>query len=220
MLGCMATTDRPQHRGPREAARIGRRIGDELRHARLTAGLSQRELGAAAGLSQPHISRIERFERQPAWLEELATQCAALGLRVSIKLYPDGSPVRDAGQLRLLARLRAELSVAWRWRSEALIGGLGDLRAWDVRLDGPGSVGIDAETRLHDVQAVQRRVAAKARDSNVQRVVVLVARTRPNESVLREHAEALASTFPAGTREVMAALRAGRLPPRDGLVSL
>jgi hypothetical protein len=100
------------------------------------------------------------------------------------------------------------------------IAGQGDLRAWDVQLDGPGSIGIDAETRLTDIQALQRRVEAKWRDSGVDRVVLLVASTRHNRRVLREHREALRSTFPADTPEIVAALRQGRLPGSNGIVVL
>jgi hypothetical protein len=98
------------------------------------------------------------------------------------------------------------------------VGGYGDLRAWDVQLEGPTSIGVDAETRLHDLQAVQRRIETKWRDSGVDRIVLVVARTRHNTAILRLHREALASTLPADTRETMLALRAGRAPRRNGLV--
>jgi hypothetical protein len=94
------------------------------------------------------------------------------------------------------------------------------LRAWDVQLDGPGSVGIDAETRLSDVQALQRRSELKQRDSGVDVMVLLVARSRHNAAVLRAHRAALASTFPAATYEIMSALRTGRVPSRNGIVVL
>lgn len=50
--------------------------------------------------------------------------------------------------------------------------------------------------------------------------MLLVAATRHNRIVLREHRAALASTFPADTAEIMAALRRGHLPPRNGVVVL
>jgi len=138
----------------------------------------------------------------------------------SLKVYPEGPPVRDIAQLRLLERFRARLHGSFGWHSEAPVGGLGDLRAWDVRLGGSGTIGVDAETRLHDLQALQRRCETKWRDSAVDRIVLLVASTRHNRRVLAEHREALRSTFPADTTEVMAALRAGRLPSSNGIVIL
>jgi transcriptional regulator with XRE-family HTH domain len=216
----MPTVDRPRDRGHRQAQKLLRELGSELRQARLAAGLSQRHVAEAAGLNQSRVSRTERVQRVPPRIDELATHCAVLGLQLSLKAYPSGSPVRDVAQLRLLERLRPRVSVGFRWRSEVLIAGQGDLRAWDVQLDGPGSIGIDAETRLTDIQALQRRVEAKWRDSGVDRVVLLVASTRHNRRVLREHREALRSTFPADTPEIVAALRQGRLPGSNGIVVL
>jgi transcriptional regulator with XRE-family HTH domain len=197
-----------------------RELGSELREARLAAGLSQRHVAGVAGLNQSRVSRTERAERVPARVDELAAHCAALGLRLSLKVYPEGPPVRDIAQLRLLERLRTRLHGSFSWHSEAPVGGPGDLRAWDVCLGGSGTIGVDAETRLHDLQALQRRCETKWRDSAVDRIVLLVASTRHNRRVLAEHREALRSTFPADTTEVMAALRAGRLPSSNGIVIL
>jgi hypothetical protein len=156
----------------------------------------------------------------PPLIDELAAHCAVLGLQLSLKAYPDSSPVRDVAQLRLIERFRPRVGARFGWRSEVLVRGTGDLRAWDVQLDGSGSIGVDAETRLHDIQALQRRVEAKRRDSGVDRVVLLVASTRHNRRVLCEHREALRSTFPADTPEILAALRQGRLPGSNGIVVL
>mgnify|MGYP001825396960 CR=1 FL=1 len=197
-----------------------RELGTELRDARWTAGLSQRHVARSAGLSQSHVSRTEHAQRIPPRLDELARQAAVLGLRLSIKLYPDGSPVRDAGQLRLEERLRGQLPTDVPTRTEVLVGGHGDLRAWDMVIDADLAVAVDAETRLNDIQAVQRRCETKLRDSRIDRMVLLVADTTHNRRVLREHRAALASTFPLATAEVMAALRAGKAPPANGIVVL
>jgi hypothetical protein len=171
-------------------------------------------------LSQARLSRLELAVDTPARVDELAVVCAVLGLRLSLKAYPDGHAVRDAAQLGVIARLRPQVPPVFRWRTEVPIGGSGDLRAWDVQLDGPGSVGIDAETRLSDVQALQRRSELKQRDSGVDVMILLVARSRHNAAVLRAHRAALASTFPAATYEIMSALRTGRVPSRNGIVVL
>jgi transcriptional regulator with XRE-family HTH domain len=216
----MATVDRAQARGDRQARKLLGVIGTELRDARLAAGLSQRHVAQVAGLNQSRVSRTKRAERIPARIDELAAHCAALGLQLSLKAYPDGSPVRDEAQLRLLERLRARVDGRFGWRSEVPIADGGDLRAWDVCLDGPGSIGVDAETRLYDIQALQRRCETKWRDSGVDRLVLLVASTRHNRRVLAEYREALRSTFPADTPEIMAALRQGRLPGSNGIAIL
>ena len=215
----MATIQRTRERGKHNTQRLLQQLAMELREARLTAGVSQQRVGAASGLSQPIVSRIEH-----AWpgvsVEALVMLSAALGLRLSMKVFPEGSPVRDAGQLRLIERLRTQLHPSWRSATEMLEGASGDYRAWDLHLSGPGTVGIDAETRLHDLQALQRRCNAKSRDSGVDRVVLLVADSHHNRRVLHEHRAALRSSFPLDTRVIMAALRAGELPIQSGIAFL
>jgi hypothetical protein len=76
-----------------------------------------------------------------------------------------------------------------RWKSEVPIPITGDQRAWDAVVSGSGQgrVAIEAETRLRDIQALQRRVALKRRDDpSIDSVVLLVAGTRGNRFVLRD----------------------------------
>jgi hypothetical protein len=164
------------------------------------------------------VSRTELALPSAVRIDELAVHAAAVGLRLSVKMYPRGSPVRDAGHLRLLARFKSRVDPALRWRSEVPIGDNGDLRAWDAQLDGAGSIAIDAETRLQDMQALQRRCETKLRDSGVDRLVLVVGATRHNRRVLGLHRDALRSTFPADTAEVMRALEHGRVSSTNGIV--
>jgi transcriptional regulator with XRE-family HTH domain len=216
----MATMDRARDRGDRHARKLAAMVAQELRETRLSAGVSQAQVAQVAGLPQSRVSRTERIDGPAPRLDELARHCAVLGLSLSLRMYPEASSVRDAGQLRLLERLRAVVSSEFRWRTEVLVAGHGDLRAWDAFLDGPAEVAIDAETRLHDIQALQRRTELKLRDSGVACVVLAVAGTEHNRAVLKEHRAALASTLPLDTREVLAALRSGRAPAASGIVLL
>jgi hypothetical protein len=150
----------------------------------------------------------------------LATAFALLGHRLTWKAWPVGEPVRDRAQLRLIERFEAELRGAWRRRREAVMPIRGDLRAWDLLLDGPVSIGVEAETRLRDVQALVRAVETKQRDSAVVRVVLLLARTHHNRDVVRGQLPALRATFPLTTREVLRALRRGTDPGASGIVLL
>ncbi len=183
----------------------------------MAAGLSQTHVARAAGLPQSRISRTERAVLPMARLDELARHCATLGLRLSARPYPEGSPVRDAPQLRLLQALREIVGRAFGCRTEVPVGTEGDGQAWDVRLDGPGAVVIDAETRLRDIQALQRRLELKWRDSGSPRLVLVVSATRHNQRVVREYRTALASTLPLDSHEVLAALRAGSVPHANGI---
>jgi transcriptional regulator with XRE-family HTH domain len=216
----MPPTERARDRGRRTARHLISELANELREARLAAGLSQRSVAQAAGLTQSRISQTELARRPGLRFDEACRHAAVLGLRLSTKTYPEGTPVRDGPQLRLLERLHVQIHGALGWRTEVLVGGFGDQRAWDAVIDGQGSVGVDAETRLRDIQATQRRCEAKWRDSGVDRIVLLVAATTHNRTVLRAHRMALWSTFPADTAEVMRALRKGELPPRNGIVIL
>jgi transcriptional regulator with XRE-family HTH domain len=192
----MPPAERARDRGSRIARLIISDLASELREARVAAGLSQRAVADAAGLTRSKISETERARRFVLRFDEASRHAAVLGLRLSVKAYPQGAPLRDAGQLRLLERFRVQVHRSLHWRTEVPIGSLGDLRAWDVQLDGPGSIGVDAEMRLRDIQAIQRRCETKWRDSGVDRVLV-VAATIHNRTVLREHSVALLSTFPA-----------------------
>jgi len=54
-------------------------IGDELRKARLKAGLSQEELGFRAGVTRNYVSLVELHQHSPT-LDTLLNICAALGI--------------------------------------------------------------------------------------------------------------------------------------------
>ena len=78
---------------------------------------------------------------------------------------------------------------------------------------------MDAESRLGDIQALQRRLELKLRDDPRSPVLILVvARTRHNVEVLRLHREALRALLPLDGAAITRALRAGRLPPASGLL--
>lgn len=172
--------------------------------------LSQAALATAAGVSRTWLCRFELGMIRHLDVRRFAVVMAILGHRLSIKSYPVGEPVRDLGQLRLLERFNARVPPGWRRAIESTMPIVGDLRAWDERLDGPVSIGVDAETRLSDLQDLARRINRKRRDSGVTRMVLLVADTHRNRAILRSQPSLLRQTFPLDTREVLTALDAGR----------
>jgi transcriptional regulator with XRE-family HTH domain len=196
------------------------RAGEELRMSRLVAGLSQRALGVVVGLSHAAIGRLEREELQRVTVDRLAMVAAALGLDMRLGFYPTGSPVRDAAHLALIDRFRQRVSPKLRWRAEVPVPLPGDLRSADIVIDGPAvDAMVEAETRLTDLQALERRVRTKQRDLGNRRVILLVADTRHNRAVLASHPE-LVERFPVSTRSCLAALRDGRDPGGDAIVLL
>jgi transcriptional regulator with XRE-family HTH domain len=206
--------------GQRRGIELVGQAGRELRELRLQASVSQAELARSLGVSRTYLCHIELGQVNGLDMVLLATAFALLGHRLTWKAWPVGEPVRDRAQLRLIERFEAELRGAWRRRREAVMPIRGDLRAWDLLLDGPVSIGVEAETRLRDVQALVRAVETKQRDSAVVRVVLLLARTHHNRDVVRGQLPALRATFPLTTREVLRALRRGTDPGASGIVLL
>jgi transcriptional regulator with XRE-family HTH domain len=216
----MTTSERARDRGRRRSRTLRAALGQELRDARIAAGLSQRTVARLAGMSQSTVSHTERGLRPDLSIDEASVLCAILGLSLFLRAYPEGPPVRDAASLRLIERFLSGVSPAFRGRREVPVAGAGDLRAWDLALEGPAIVAVDAETRLTDVQSLLRRLQLKQRDSGIDCIVLLVSATRHNRAVINLHRLALASILPLGTRQIMRALRRGEAPPASGIVLL
>jgi hypothetical protein len=143
---------------------------------------------------------------------------ALLGMAVSLRTFPHGSPLRDAAHVRLVRRFVARPPPMIGFRAEVPVGRTGDLRAWDGELrSSHWSCKLEAETVLADVQALERRIALKMADDDVSVVILLVADTRRNREALRDAGAVLTSRFPLDTRAIMAALGAGRCPAASGI---
>jgi transcriptional regulator with XRE-family HTH domain len=217
----MGTRSRPGERGREQARHIVRRTGQDIRVARHGAGVSIRAAAAAVGLSASVFGRIERGDLHNATVLQLSLACAAMGLEFSGRSYPSGDPVRDRAHVQLLVRLHEALPVGCPWRTEVPLAIPGDLRSLDAVTELAGRrIGIEAETRLADLQAVERRAQLKKRDARLDVLVLLVADTRRNREVLRLHRDGLRTSFPLGTRRVLAAMRMGEPPPANGIVLL
>jgi len=195
-----------------------RRLGREARGARIRAGVSQSHLSARVGASRQWLGGFESGRLQTVDLRRVTLLFAHLGLKLAVTAYPVGEPIRDAGHVRLLERFNRRLGPVWRRRSEAVMPRAGDLRAWDELLRGPVSIGVEAETRLTDLQATLRAIAGKQRDSGVDRVVLVVAASAANRGFLNRHVALVRQTFPLDTRSTLAAMGAGRDPGANGLV--
>jgi len=196
-----------------------RRFGENVRLYRLAAGMSQRRLGEALRVSHSTIGRIERGHGRVE-VVFAARLCAALGAELSLDSHPVGSPVRDRGHLALLARFQSQISPILGWRTEVPLPIAGDLRTLDGYLLGEDFDGIvEAETRLDDLQAVERRVHLKQRDSRARRALVVASDTRHNREILASTPE-FRVRFPVSTRALLRALRRGDDPGGDGIVLL
>ena len=210
-------------------------LGRELRTARLISGRSQLEIGRAAGITGQHVGRVERGRIRRFDARTLARIGAAVGLEVRLRAYPTGLQIRDAGQAKLLRRVRARLGPGWAWRLEAPVTGH-DGRAWDATAARPGLVvRFEAESRLYDLQAQLRRIMAKwaavqrtateglATDgpeaiATIDRLVLVIGSMKHNRQVLASERELLRGDFPLDTRVVIAALSRGQDPGANGIL--
>jgi hypothetical protein len=151
----------------------------------------------------------------------MASWLSIVGLELSARAYPGGRPVRDAAHLALLERLRMSLHPSLRWRTEVPMPSAGDGRAWDAVVVGYGwSIGVEAATRPIDIQAVERRVALKARDSGVERTILLLSRSRHNRDLLRAADGSIRAAFPGDGPRTLELLHAGVDPGGSAVIVL
>lgn len=217
----MGASDRRIDRAVRASERARRRLGDEIRQARLEHDLSQDTAARGAGLAQSSWSRMERGTARSVALEDLYRAAAAVGLAVKTDIFPGGEPLRDTPQLALLGRFRARLPGEVGWGTEVPFPNPGDLRAWDavIRIAGV-RIGVEAETRARDAQALQRKLALKRRDGNVDHLILLMADTRHNRSFLRAAGEGFHQDFPVPGKVALARLEAGEDPGGSSIILL
>ena len=177
---------------------------------------------AASGSSRSQLWRFERGELDRVSMTDLGAWFSVLGLDLSIKTYPAGDPIRDRAQLALLERLRGRLHPSLRWRTEVPLPIEGDLRAWDAEVRGATPrawrARVEAETRIGDGQALERKLALKLRDDPDGHLILLIADTRANRGALATLAPGLRASLPYGTREILTPLGAGREPPGSGII--
>ena len=217
----MTTRTRAMDEARRRSVRLAHELGDELRAARHVAGLTQRHVAAAIKSSQAEVSRRERGHVPGVGLDRLVAHGAAVGMRVSVKLWPMGGAIRDAAQARYIAAFVARVGRPWTVTLEAPMPMAGDLRAIDVHLrSADGAVAVEVITRLADLQAQLRAAQLKARDARATRLVIVVAGTYANRTAVAGARETLVHGYDLDARHVMADLAAGRIPPRDALILL
>jgi transcriptional regulator with XRE-family HTH domain len=218
----MSVRQGPIDLGREDARRVNSSIASELRDTRVALGLSQGAVATGAGISASRLGRIERGEVRDPSFAAICRVARVLGLTVSVKLYPSGSPLRDAPQLRLMARFETLVAHPLRLRREVLLPGDDEQRAWDAMIIADDGFGFaEGESRIGDAQALVRRMERKLRDDpRGSTIILVVARTRHNRRVLQEHREAFRSLLPLDGAAIARSLRAGRLPPAGGIIVL
>ena len=144
---------------------------------------------------------------------------AVLGYELGANLYPVGEPLRDAGHQALIGRFRGLLSTAWRVVAEARLPAPGDRRAWDLLLRISSQlVGVEAETRLRDIQAFVRRIRGRELDGGANVIVIVLTESAVNRRLLPQLIEALGPSYSTPPRVLLRAPRDGQPLPGSGVV--
>lgn len=215
----MATAERRIEAADRLLMRMLPALGSELRDGRVSAGHSLERLGGVVGRSRAHLARIERGESRGVTVRDLARIAAVVGLDMSVRFYPSGPPLRDAGHTTLLEALRSTLSPTLRSRLEVPLPGAGDRRAFDAGIAGAGDpIVVEAETRIRDLQALHRRIGLKCRDGGMTRVILLVKRSATNREILGTADASFWSAYPIPAVRALRALREGRDPRGSAVI--
>jgi transcriptional regulator with XRE-family HTH domain len=213
----VVTTERAYDRGSRRGARLLRAVGEEFREKRLVVGISQQIVAHGAAISQSWYSEVEAGTADGLTIVDSARIASVLGLDLSVRVYPGGSPLRDAAHSERLMRFLKHARTPLAYRFEVPLPALPDRpeqRAWDAVISGAGKrTAVELEMRLRDGQALERRMNLKRRDDPTEAFVLLVADTRTNRRVLAEHADLFGDLLRLRPSRVHAALTSGQHPP-------
>jgi transcriptional regulator with XRE-family HTH domain len=200
------------------------RLGSEARVARRSLGWTQSRVARLAHVSQATVSRFERGAVRVS-VAALTSILAAVGLELGFRTFPLGVRLRDSGQLALADEIRRIAHASWRVMFEVPIGDA-SRRAADILLRGQmRAIHLELESNLADFQA-QLRMGLLKRDELQRRfgipvAFVLVLRdTERNRAAVRAHLSVIRAALPAGSREVLGAIRGGYPLERDGLLWL
>lgn len=184
---------------------------------RLMVGISQEAVGAAAQVSGSRISRIERGKARNLSILDATRVASVLGLDLSVRAYPGGSPLRDVAHSERLMKFLKHVRMPLSYRLEVPLPALPDRpeqRAWDAMINGGGKrTAVEMEMRLRDGQALGRRINLKRRDDQTEGFVLLVADTRTNRRVLAEDPHLVPNLPRLWPSRVHAALGSGQHPP-------
>ena len=194
----------------------------EIRLARATSGLSRRAAAARAIVSPDTERRVEAGDPHVG-VDALCSVAAAVGLDIVIRAYPSSrSSLRDSGQLTLARLVCNQAHAMWNAALEVPAGEHGE--ATDIGFFGSQEIlAIEIERLILDFQAQYRHGARKRnelarRHDRPVRFVLIVEDTRRNRATLAEHETFIRRFLPAGSREVLKALRTGQPLGQDGLL--
>lgn len=193
-----------------------RRIGLELRTLREDAGLSQRSVARAAGISPSHLSGIEAGTAGPS-VDVLMRLATVLGADLSVRLFPTTGPlIRDHLQVPMSEELIGRLHPRWHATPEVPVyrpvRGVIDVILQDR--DRPDTVSTELHSQLRRVEqqvrwATQKADAVAALPEQLGRRtsrLVVLRNTAAMRDVVRAASATLGAAYPARTCDAVGAL--------------
>lgn len=225
----------PSDEGPATDRVLLVAMGRSIRAARRLLGITQRELSRRTGISQPHISAIERGRVSELTFTTAEILLRALGVVVTVRfdlpIVAGGLRQRDAVHARCVGYVRRRLERdGWEVRTEVEIAG-GRSRGWiDVLAYHPVEhvlLIIEVKTEVADVGAIDRQLGwyereawAAARDFGWRPRAVtgalLVLATEENDSRIRANREVLAGGYELRAARLAEFVHAPMTLPRRG----
>lgn len=146
------------------------RLGRSLRALRRRRGLTQAQLGAAAGFSREVVSRLERGDAGSIRIDMLVGAAAVLGARVDVHLRWQGERLDrllDAAHAALVGRAVEVLaSAGWEARVEVTFSRYGERGSIDVLArHGPTAtvLVVEVKSTVPDLQGMLASLDRKAR---------------------------------------------------------
>jgi transcriptional regulator with XRE-family HTH domain len=213
-----AGTVRSRRRAEEQAARLGVRV----KQARSEMALPRSRIAALAHVAASTVQRVEAGDPS-VQLDTLCSVAGAVGLDLVIQAYPGRPPsLRDSGQLALAEMLAAIAHVRLRPALEVRAGEHGE-SADQVFFGTDEIIHVEIERMLLDFQAqlraaLRKREFLKARHARPIRLVLAVEDTSRNRRTVGNHQAFIRTALPAGSREILQALRTGEPLGRDGVL--
>ncbi|MEX1346025.1 MAG: helix-turn-helix transcriptional regulator [Candidatus Limnocylindrales bacterium] len=226
MPGVSRAYSRIQREGTQRALDLRHRVAGDIRRAREDAGLSQRALARAAGVSASTLQALERGRYDPT-TEVLARVGLTLGMDLSVRLYPGTGPlIRDRHQAAMGEALLGILEPRWHPSPEVWVrrpvSGVIDLLLEPSDPSEP-LVATEVQSELRRLEQQIRWAHAKsdalaeARHRAVSSLLLL-RNTRRTRAIVAEHGQLMGAAYPAPAAAAHAALTTASSWPGNAIL--
>jgi DNA-binding XRE family transcriptional regulator len=200
------------------------RLAAEVKGARAEHAMTLEQVARRADVSPDTVKRIEAADPH-VQLDNLCAVGAAVNLDVVVRVYRARPPsLRDSGQLELARMVCAIAHPSWDPVLELSAGEHG--KAIDIGFFGAREIlDVEIDRLILDLQDQHRRNGLKrdflaGRHQRPVRLVWVLEDTMRNRSAVAPHRSLIQAAFPAGSRDVLRALRTGEPLGEDGLLWL